>query len=279
MKHPVTWLCANAASGSNDEARRAAVKTALVQVGCTVARTIDVAEQEPPDRAQLEAGGVELLVLFTGDGTAHAVANACEGWAGKVLVLPGGTANLLAQALHGQRSAEEIIAALGSAPPIRRPCIRTSQGTALIEVLAGPGAAWSDVREEMREGNIATVASSSLAAIRDSTTGPTVAIVGPPLGKPEGYAGVRLEPKRRGIAVEGYGAETVGDYLRQGVALLRRDFRLGPHEELGALAELTCRSLGEARIELMIDGERRTGGSEERFVLDELGLDMLATRP
>lgn len=279
MKQPPTWLCVNTASGSNDPARQAAVAEALAQAGCTVQRTIDVASEDPPDRRQLEAADIELLVVFTGDGTVNAVATACEGWAGKILVLPGGTANLLARTLHGERTAEEIIAGAASAAAIRRPCIRTSQGTALIEVLAGPGATWSDVREEMRQGNIAAVASSSLAAIRESTGGAMVAIVEPALGREEGYAGVRLEPRLRGIAVEGYGADTVGDYLLQGVALLRRDFRQGPHEELGELPELICRSPGGQAIELMIDGERRTGTAEERFVLDELEVNMLTTEP
>ncbi len=279
MMQPTTWLCVNTASGSNDAVRQAALAEALAEAGCAVKRTIDVASENPPSREQLEGAGVELLVVFTGDGTANAVATACEGWAGKVLVLPGGTANLLARALHGERTAEEIVKGAASAASVRPPCIRTSQGTALIEVLAGPGATWSDVREEMRQGNIAAVASSSLTAIRESTGGAMVAIAAPAVGREEGYAGVRLEPRPRGISVEGYGADTVGDYLRQGVALLRRDFRLGPHEDLGALRELVCRSPGGEPIELMIDGERRSGAAEERFVLDELEVNMLTTQP
>lgn len=279
MNQASTWLCVNTASGSNDAVRQAAVAEALATAGCKVERTIDVSSEEPPDRGQLEQSGVELLVVFTGDGTVNAIATACEGWAGKVLVLPGGTANLLARTLHGERTAEEIVAGVASAASICRPCIRTSQGTALIEVLAGPGATWSDVREEMRQGNVAAVAATSLTAIRESTGGAMVAIVEPAVGREEGYAGVRLEPRPRGISVEGYGADTVGDYLRQGVALLRRDFRLGPHEDLGALSELVCRSLSGEAIELMIDGERRTGAVEERFVLDELEVNMLTTEP
>lgn len=272
-----TWLCVNAASGSNNDAAIRAITQAFEAAGATPQRVIDIAEGGPPKPPDLVQATVSRLAVFAGDGTANAVVTALEGWGGQILVLPGGTANLLARALHGERDAAEIVHDLPRLRPMRRPCIRTSQGAALIEVLAGPGATWSDVREGLREGNLPEVAASSLAAIRHSTTGSMVAIAEPPLGRPEGYAGVRLEPAVGGMLVEGYGAETVADYLRQGLALLRRDFRQGPHDALGAVREVLCRSQGEAPIELMIDGERRTGAREERFSLAELAVDLLAS--
>ena len=272
-----TWLCVNAASGSNDDAAIRTVVQALGAAGAAPGRVIDVAQAGPPSRPELAGAAVDRLAIFAGDGTTNAVVTRLEGWEGQMLVLPGGTANLLARTLHGERDAAAIARDLPHLRPLRRPCIRTSQGTALIEVLAGPGATWSDVREGLREGDLPGVAASSLEAIRQSTAGPMVAIAAPPLGRPDGYSGVRLEAADEGMLVEGYGADTVADYLRQGLALLRRDFRQGPHEDLGAARELLCRSQGGAAIELMIDGERRTGTGEERFSLAELAVDLLAT--
>jgi hypothetical protein len=272
-----TWLCVNDASGSNDDGRVREVAGALEAVGARPQRIVDVLSGALPQPPDLVQAGAELLVVFTGDGTANAVVGGLEGWAGKVLVLPGGTANLLSRALHGEREAAAIVADLPKLRAVRRPCIRTAQGVALIEVLAGPGATWSDVREEMRGGDLPGMATASLTAIRQSTTGPMVAVVAPPLGKPEGYSGVRLEPRPSGILIEGYGVDTIADYFRQGVALLRRDFRQGPHEDLGLEPEIVCRSLVDSPIELMIDGERRTGAAEERFSLAELGVDLLAS--
>ncbi|MFT4026458.1 MAG: acylglycerol kinase family protein [Novosphingobium sp.] len=275
--NPLTWLCVNAASGSNDAAAVRGVTQALEAAGAPPRRVLDIPAHGLPTRRELTEAGVGLLAIFTGDGTVNAVVTTLEGWGGKILVLPGGTANLLARALHGERDTAQILADRSALHPVRRPCIRTSRGTALIELLAGPGATWSDVREDLREGNLPGVAASSLSAIRQSMAGPMVTIAEPPLGRREGYAGVRLEVGEEDMLVEGYGSETIADYLLHGLALLRRDYRQGPHEDLGAVREVLCRSHGGAPIELMIDGERQTGGAEERFSLARLAVDLLAS--
>lgn len=274
-----TWLLVNAASGSNDDAAVRELMAAFASVEIVPRRVIDVPRDGVPPHLHLTEAGVSRVAVFAGDGTLNSVVTGLDGWGGEILVLPGGTANLLARALHGDRSAIEIVRDLPRLVPIRRSCIHSAQGTALIEVLAGPGATWSDVREDLRDGDLSGVATSSLAAIRQSTAGPMVAVVDPPLGRLEGYSGVRLEVAEDGIFVEGYGADTVGDYLLQGLALLRRDYRQGPHDDLGTVRNLTCRSLGDQPIELMIDGERRTGTLQERFSLAELAVDLLASKP
>ncbi|MEO6093260.1 MAG: diacylglycerol kinase family protein [Novosphingobium sp.] len=270
------WLLVNSASGSNDDEAVERIRSALTGAGAAPDRIVDIQEGCPTGE-ELAAGGVALAVVFAGDGTTNGIITQANGWSGTVLVLPGGTANLLARELHGEREADEIAAELASLRRVRRHGIVSSAGTALIELLAGPGAAWSDVREGIREGDLAQIATSGIEAVKASTTGPLVRITEPPLGKPDGYAGVRLVPQDRGMAVSGYGAEGFGDYLRHGVALLKRDYREGPHEDFGLLGAVSCRSSDGARIELMIDGERRTGLVEERFSLAELGVTLLAS--
>lgn len=275
-----TWLVVNGASGSNAEDSAVSLAEALSQAGRRPTRVIDLQHDECPDRAAAEGAGVGLLAIFTGDGSANAIITRLEGWAGDVLLLPGGTANLLASDLHGSEQAEAIVAALGagrlSAPP--RQVIRCSQGAALIEILAGPGATWSDVREGLREGDIGEIAETALEAARQSTAGPMVRIAYPELGREEGYSGVRMAPMGDTMTVDGYGAQNVADYVRQGIALLRRDFREGPHDELGRHQTVLCRSIDGSPIELMVDGERLTGLPEERFSLAPLGVRLLAMR-
>lgn len=272
------WLLANGASGSNDPQALTALQADLAAAGSAPARVIDISEEDLPNRAALEAAGVSTLAIFTGDGTANTAISALEGWAGDILILPGGTSNLLSRALHGEMTAAEIVAAYGrkdfaTAP---RNVLRCSAGIALCEILAGPGATWGDVREELRDGTLVDSASKALDAARASSSGPMVLLTAPVLGREEGYAGIRLVPGAAGVTVDGYAVDGVFDYLRQGVALLRRDFREGPHDELGTLEQVTCRSADGTPIELLIDGERRTGQSQERFSLAPLAVNLLA---
>ena len=214
-----------------------------------------------------------MLTIFTGDGTVNAAVGTLAGWQGRVLVLPGGTQNLFARACHGELSELEIVERLGSGEleELRPSLIRTAHGDALCEILAGPGAHWSDVREAIRDLDIGAVASTIGTAIEQSAGGPQVAVVDPERGKPEGYPAVRIHLGHGAsgdcLVIDGYGAESLGEYAMQGLALLKRDFREGPHDELGAARAVTCRS--SEPIELMIDGERATGGIEERFVVEQ----------
>jgi hypothetical protein len=275
-----TWLAVNGASGGNAEDRVASLKQALTGAGRAPARMIDVREEGCPTRAELDAADVSLLTVFTGDGSANAIITGLESWHGDVLLLPGGTANLLARDLHGEAEAEAIVAALAAErlAALPRHAIHCSAGVGLIEVLAGPGATWSDVREGLREGDIGTVAGTTIEAAKQSAAGPMVRVADPSLGRDEGYSGVRLSPVGAEMTVDGYGARNVADTIKQGIALLRRDFREGPHDELGRHGQVACRSIDGSPIELMIDGERLTGRAEEIFSLAPLRVNLLASR-
>ena len=279
MTDTILWLVANSASGSNDDHALAGLVERLHATCHAPARVIDCSSETLPGRAELEQAGVATLAVFTGDGTLSALLPPLEGWDGRVLVLPGGTTNLLAKALHEPCDLAVIVAkfAPGQARPERRSCVRWPGHTAMCEVLAGPGAKWSDVREGLRERDFGAVTSTALDAVKESAGGAMVQIAEPPLGHERGYAGVRIVPHETGLAVSGYRADGVSDYLKQGLALLQRDFRDGPHDELGEHRELLCRSANGSAIELMIDGERAAGRSEERFSLATLALDLLAT--
>lgn len=266
---PLTWLLVNRASGSNDPARVEALIEALDAAACPADRVVTIPDDELPTVNELDDAGVGILAIFTGDGTVNAAVTSLTGWGGRVLVLPGGTQNLFAKSCHGDLDELAIIERLGAGglEDQHRSLIRTAHGDALCEVLAGPGAHWSDVREAMRELDIGAVASTMSTAIGQSAAGPQVAVVDPPRGKPEGYPAVRIHlgDSEGGscLLIDGYGAEGLGDYAMQGLALLKRDFREGPHDELGTASVVTCRS--SEPIELMIDGERATGTTEERF--------------
>jgi hypothetical protein len=273
------WLAVNAASGSNNDAAVTALERVFRDEGCPIGRRISFHEEGAPSTDELRQEGVEILVIFTGDGTVNALVTGLTDWEGAVLVLPGGTMNILAHRLHGDAAPAEIVArvAAGHARRIRPTLVRSSRGDGLSGILAGPGTAWAHVREAMREADVLGTVGLAAEAIGESTAGPNVHCREPACGREEGYSAIQLVPKADGFAVEGYYAETLGDYAKQGIALLRRNFREGPHDRLGhhRSVRLAC-SEGED-MGLLIDGEPRDAANEETFVLARCGVDLLAT--
>jgi len=275
-----TWLVYNGASGSHDEAKLQSLVAALEQAGYPPAIVLDCHDSKIPDASTADRDGIDLLVVHGGDGTLSAALAGLEGARCRVLALPGGTFNLLARTIFGSRKAEEIVELLAGdrLEPRRRTAIRGGDSLAVAELLAGPGAAWAEVREELRQGNVGEIITKGWDAAAASTVGPMVQVAEPGAGRSDGYAGVRLTPGPHGIAIEGYGAEGLGDYVQQGIAILKRDFRDGPHDDLGRADSVLCRSLGDARIALMVDGECCEGPPEIRFSLAPLEVDLLHPR-
>ncbi len=274
------WLVTNSASGSNTDAAVDELAASLRAAGCGADRTICFPDEDLPTAAELDAAGVKTLAIFTGDGTINTAATALEGWGGAILVLPGGTQNLLAKALHGDVPAETITGNLvsGNFRRVRRRAIRTSLGSGLVEVVAGPGAMWADVREGLRDFDIGTITEAFGNALRETREGSGVRLAEPLGGKPEGYRAIALAPEGDAMTVNGYDFEDLADLAAQGFAMLvKRDFRQGPHDELGRYAQVRLTS--DSAISLMIDGERREGGLDESLTCDVFALDFVATTP
>ena len=273
------WLVNNASSGSNDDTALAALEQCCGEHGFSVAHRTVFPDQELPTPAMLDAAGIAEVAIFAGDGTVNALVAALSGWGGAVLVLPGGTMNLLYHRLHGERSLEEVVAAAASgAADKRRPgVIRSRHGDAYAGVLAGPGTSWGRVREAMREHAVVELAESTVAAIQQTLTGEMIACAQPRLGRPEGYPLVNLTPHDGGIEVEGYLSQTPGEYLEQAWALLKRNFREGPHDILGVATEVRLASTEGNPFGLLIDGEQIECGADEVFRLATCEVDLLAT--
>lgn len=274
------WLVANPASGSNSDDALESLDAAFAAGGCAVARRIAFPNEGAPSVGALRAAGVDLLAIFTGDGSINAIVSDLAGWEGRVLVLPGGTMNMLAQRLHGDADAVEIVrrVAAGQSRVVRPGVVRSRHGDALSGVLAGPGAAWGEVREALREVDVIGTIATAADAIGESTGGPKVHCRNPQCGRPEGYSAIQVIPVSDGLAVHGYYAETFVDYAKQGLALLRRNFREGPHDHLGSYTSVRLACPEGEEMGLLIDGEACAGTArEETFTLAYCEVDLLAT--
>lgn len=269
------WLVCNAASGSNDADAVKAVKEALAEGGFKVARVVSFPDEPAPTPAQLDAAGAGVLAIFGGDGTMHAAITGVFGWSGAVLPLPGGTMNMLSKRLHGDVPAPEIISR-----PLRRvrPCIvRTRHGMGLTGVLAGPGAIWNEVREAMRAADLIEFVATTREAIHYSANGSKVVCEEVDCGREEGYSAITVTPHPDGLQANGYYAETLGDYAGQGIALLNRNFRKGPHDELGRHPRIRLVCPDGEPMGLLIDGEPFDGRALEEFALATCDVDLIAT--
>ncbi len=273
-------LVCNRASGSNDEESLRAVQAMLADAGFTLVRTLHFPEDAAPSPADLEAEAIACVATFGGDGTVHAVVTGLYGWDGAVLVLPGGTMNMLSKVLHGDVEVATIGERLarGETRTVRTPTIGSGHEVALTGVLAGPGTVWNEVREAMRAADIVEMVATTREAISWSANGPKVVCAQANCGRAEGYAAITVNPTHEGLRVRGYYAESLRDYAGQGIALLNRNFRDGPHDDLGLhdKVDLLCPA-GEA-MGLLIDGEPFDGRAEEIFELARCGVDLIATR-
>lgn len=273
------WLVTNKASGSNTGTSLSDLRDACAAAGLDVAGTTCFPDDDLPTAKSLDAAGVGLVTIYTGDGTVNALVTSLYGWNGAVLILPGGTMNLLYHRLHGEREMAEVLAAVAAngVRRVRPDIIRCAdKGDGLSGVMAGPGTQWNDVREAIRKVDIPAMAAGTAQAIGSSVAAPMIACKG--LGRPEGYPLVMLTPEQGGFVVDAYYAETLEEYLAQGLALLKRDFREGPHDTLGTVTELTIENVADEPVGLLVDGEPADTGRRIRFTLVPCEVDLLATQ-
>ncbi len=274
------WLIDNQSSGSHTAEARSLLADRCGEHGFSIAQHTDFPRCELPDPAMLDAAGVDLVAVFAGDGTINSTINHLAGWTGAVLVLPGGTMNLLYHRLHGNREMEEVIGAVaaGLARRVRPTMVRGQNWKAFAGLMAGPGTSWNHVREAMRDNSIIEMAGHTVEAIEQSLGGALIACSEPALGRREGYPLILLHPTAEAIEVLAYHAETAMDYLGQTLALLKRDFRKGPHDELGRVQRLVLASTDGRPFGILVDGEpSRAEETETAFELAQSEVDLWAT--
>ncbi len=274
-----SWLLINSQSGSNSETALDALHNCCSRNGFAIEREIVFPEEDLPTREELENANISRLAVFTGDGTLNGAITGLYGWGGEVLALPGGTMNLLCHRLHGDADLDTIIERMASGAFRRvRPLVaRCEKGDALADLLAGPGTAWADVREAMRDFDLPGMAEGMGEALAETTGGPTVQCVEPARGRRAGYPLMELTPGHRGLLLDAYHAEDIGEFLQQGFALLRRKFREGPHTRLGLEDMFTLQTVDNSPLHVLLDGEPATLSARASIEVAACEVDLLAT--
>ncbi|MDM7957435.1 diacylglycerol kinase family protein [Blastomonas sp.] len=247
-----TWLIVNEASGSFDADAIADIVTRFAEAGAPVDCIVRCPDEPLPTPARLQGEGVDILAIYAGDGTTNSALKEAAGWDGAVLILPGGTMNLLAHALHGDQACDDIIAKACEQRRTRKlNTVEIGSHVAYVGVIAGPTTSWAKVREDARHADVTDLVFSAIpAAITESLSGPQVAVQGI-----EGtYPAIFAAPRDQALALCGFTASSIGDVIAHAGAWLNRDFRDGPRVDLGETEQATLTSDAET-IGLLIDGE------------------------
>lgn len=278
-------LVVNPASGSYDASVPARLTEAARQGGAELVGVTEFPEEPLPTPAELDAEGVSILAVHTGDGTINAAMHAMAGWSGALLALPGGTMNLLSRHLHqADDPATIVLDALSDEAQRRRVTMVEGLGAdcdvgGLVGVFAGPTTAWGDVRETLRRYDIAGLVAAVPRAIDATFNGTQVRVE----GSAEDYPAIYIEPRGGKLRLMGFTADDAAQLFEHGFAWLGGDFRDGPHDMLGEVAEVTILGVDEgdvnaagSEIGLLVDGERghthspltvRAGQSPVEFIV------------
>ncbi|PKP99232.1 MAG: sphingosine kinase [Alphaproteobacteria bacterium HGW-Alphaproteobacteria-13] len=275
MTRPFTRpaLVCNSQSGSHDPAILSAIEDICRAQGAPLIATFMLPDDSLPSAAELRRRDIDLLIVWTGDGTINAAAQGAEGWAGTVLPLPGGTLNLLSKALHGDRPVPDILtdalAGKGHRRPI--PIIRAPDGTAFVTIVAGPATEWAEIRETMRQDGLIEAGRAAPDALEAMLNAPGVRVA----GQDKTWPAIVLTPTEAGLRADGIWAEGAADMLRHGLAWLNGDFRDGPSEEIARGETIILES--DAPIRLDYDGELAETPSPARFAIGMSAVDFMAT--
>jgi Diacylglycerol kinase catalytic domain len=250
-----TLLVTNANSGSAGAVNEEALQAAFHAAGFEIIRRITLPDDELCGRTAVETDNADIVAIVSGDGTISSLCANLAGWGGGILVLPGGTMNLLSRRLHGEFTLTEIFERLPQISPESAPVsiVRLGGREILTGLTVGPSTRWGEVREGIRHGDVSALTEIVPAAWSETLSDEGVWVEG---REKQAYAGVFVEPVNADtLSVIAFRANTIGDMVGHGLAWLRRDFREGPRDELGLVPEVTI--LGDKDTAgILVDGEQ-----------------------
>jgi diacylglycerol kinase family enzyme len=174
------WFITNPHSGSSDATKAEAIEAACAERGLSFVGRTDFPDLAMPTIADLDRAGADTVVLFAGDGTINAAACALAAWDGGILILPGGTMNMLARMLHGDADPAAILkAAHDHERRMALAYVEAGKRRALVGMIVGPAASWYRAREHMRQGSLDKIWPAIRAAWR-RTFGRGIHLTGAP---------------------------------------------------------------------------------------------------
>ena len=256
------WFITNRASGTATPEKCAALEAVFAERGLTLAGRTDFPNEAIPSADELAAANADTTVLFAGDGTINATLCKLVEWDGGFLILPGGTMNLLAKALHDSLDPATIIhAAHEGGRRVALPFAEAGPHRAFAGLIVGPAAHWGRAREAARERRPGRMLQLIRAAWR-RTFGKGLRIAGVP-GMTRRYQAVFVHPAPDTLEVAAIDARDLRSIVELGWDWLTGDWI--------AARAVTYRKAGEVRLAALrpvlalFDGEPETLAADARI--------------
>lgn len=162
----------NPKAGSVPNDARDRLTSVLHQAGINGAELVET----DPDNciAQLKTlaqTAPDLFIVWGGDGTIRAALSIVGPVTPNLLILPGGTMNLLSRSIHGEKSWDVILQEVLKGPKLRSLSAGEANGNRFYcAMLAGAPAQFAEARESIRRGDLAKAAAQTGTAIETLKT-------------------------------------------------------------------------------------------------------------
>lgn len=267
------WLVLNTASGSTSAAVVADFEAACSDYAIA-GRTV-FPDEGLPDAAALNAAKADTLVVFGGDGTINAATGKVDAWDGACLVLPGGTMNGLAKALHGNAGWATILERVATSKLEQVPVAVSGDHRAMVGVILGPTASWFHAREYVRSGAWSKVLRALRYAVR-KTFARTIWVTSDAAHSGR-HRAVVVTPTRADLEVATFSTASWFAAARLGIDWLVGDWRTASDVQVSHAPSVTCTS--SRTVSALFDGEPAKLSSPATVVHTLTRLRFIATRP
>lgn len=285
LRERPTWLAEearaalliNPASGGVLESHADVLPARLAAFGVKETQIFGV---EDLDALIENRGAFDLIIVFGGDGTARAAAAAMPSDAPPMLLLPGGTLNVLPKTLLGDLSWADALEAAFARGEVTRLVGGTANGEAFfIAAMFGAPTLLARAREAVREGRWARAVKRARLFFRR-------AFFRRVAGKPDGLKTRRAEAigilcpsfsgKIEGDALEWvhFNARNMLEFMRVGFHALDEGWRSDPAIEICACARGVVS--GPRLIPAILDGEPKSFSGPVRIQIQPRGPCVIA---
>lgn len=227
-----------------------------------------VAEQEP-----------DLFVVWGGDGTLKGALETVGQATPNLLLLPGGTMNLLTKSIHGEKAWDQIVKDVIASPKrMTLPAGKVDDELFFCAMLAGAPAHFADARESLRRGDLVKAATEAKAAIDilntlqlDARYGEAYSQAGGQLPRTSIIGAVvgSLTKEGTGMEVAALASPTTGGALNVVWTSFFADWRSAPGVTVVPAMTMQIENCDGGDIPIIVDGEHIEAGSKVQVTFVE----------